>query len=353
MSTWYKRDMTAPQSLSRSVHEATQLRDAWYAVARSAEVGPSRPLERVIVGERIALYRSAAGVHALAARCPHRGANLADGRVSDGCLRCPYHGWAFDGGGQCVEVPSNPPGQRIPSDFAVPAFAALERDGFVWVCVGDPPQEPPALPMLADGSLTGFTIADVIDIPFDWWVENVLDVSHVAVAHGASYAAADARIGSFTVERWDDDRGYSASVELAQRYSFWARLLHHSVSHFAMRVRIEVWMPGTVVFHVELPGARKQVIVTLAAPVDGSRTRYYVIPLRNYYRFPGANLIGEHFTRKVLDEDIELGRRSLAPITLAVESPRSVAADAPSLEYLRLLRRWARRELGGSKYQEP
>jgi phenylpropionate dioxygenase-like ring-hydroxylating dioxygenase large terminal subunit len=38
--------------------------------------------------------------------CPHRLAPLSEGRVVDGGLECPYHGWQFEGaGGGCVAIP--------------------------------------------------------------------------------------------------------------------------------------------------------------------------------------------------------------------------------------------------------
>jgi len=30
------------------------------------------------------------------------------GRVQDGCLICPYHGWNYDASGQCVRMPAHP-----------------------------------------------------------------------------------------------------------------------------------------------------------------------------------------------------------------------------------------------------
>lgn len=336
--------MTSPLARPPVGPVATQLRDAWYVVARSSDLRGA-PIERTVAGQRLALFRGPKTVHAVAAQCPHRGANLAEGSVIDGCVRCPYHGWSFDGSGRCVHIPSNPADLRIPAEFAVASYRCREQDGFVWVSVGDPPADPPDLPWVHDRALTGFTMQGEVGLAFDWWVENVLDVSHVAIAHGGSYAAEDATVGPFEVERWEDDAGYTASVELAQRYGFWTRLLHQSARHFTMQVRIEVSMPGTVVFCVDMPGGRKQVIVTLATPVDDVTTRYFIVPLRNYFRWPGANAIGRYFTQKVLDEDIALGHASLAPITLAVASARSVRADTPSIEFLRLLRIWSRREL--------
>ena len=72
------------------------------------------PGERRMVelgGHRIGLYRVGEDLHALADRCPHRGAPLCSGSVAtsidvrdgelvlgtrNGTLRCPWHKWEFD-----------------------------------------------------------------------------------------------------------------------------------------------------------------------------------------------------------------------------------------------------------------
>ena len=41
----------------------------------------------------------------VAFRCAHRGTQLSVGWVEDDCIRCRYHGWRYDGSGQCVEQP--------------------------------------------------------------------------------------------------------------------------------------------------------------------------------------------------------------------------------------------------------
>ncbi|MDA8391290.1 MAG: Rieske 2Fe-2S domain-containing protein [Actinomycetota bacterium] len=62
-------------------------------------------LERIPVGEGrevdlggllVAVFRTRSGsVHALEARCPHRGGPLADGLVDSTSVVCPLHGWRF------------------------------------------------------------------------------------------------------------------------------------------------------------------------------------------------------------------------------------------------------------------
>src|SRR5690554_5859080 len=39
--------------------------------------------------------------------CPHAGASLSAGFVDDGCILCPWHGWAFDAhDGRCPDNPA-------------------------------------------------------------------------------------------------------------------------------------------------------------------------------------------------------------------------------------------------------
>ena len=49
-----------------------------------------------------------AQVGLLANNCPHRGASLFFGRNEEDGLRCVYHGWKFDVGGRCVDMPNEP-----------------------------------------------------------------------------------------------------------------------------------------------------------------------------------------------------------------------------------------------------
>jgi len=46
-------------------------------------------------GERIAIVRAGDQVAALHGVCAHQGGPLSEGRVLDGCLTCPWHGWQY------------------------------------------------------------------------------------------------------------------------------------------------------------------------------------------------------------------------------------------------------------------
>jgi nitrite reductase/ring-hydroxylating ferredoxin subunit len=46
-------------------------------------------------GERIAVFRHAGGLSAVTNVCAHQGGPLSEGRVIDGCITCPWHGWQY------------------------------------------------------------------------------------------------------------------------------------------------------------------------------------------------------------------------------------------------------------------
>src|SRR6266542_3694406 len=75
-----------------------------------AHTGPGTPAGRFL-REDYTLYRGEEGqVHLVDFRCAHRGTQLSTGWVEGDCIRCFYHGWKYDGAGQCVEQPAEDAG---------------------------------------------------------------------------------------------------------------------------------------------------------------------------------------------------------------------------------------------------
>ena len=83
------------------------MRMFWQPVYRSQDLdaGYTKPL--MIMSEEFTLYRGKSGTaYAVAFRCAHRGTQLSVGKVEGENIRCFYHGWMYDGSGQCVEQPA-------------------------------------------------------------------------------------------------------------------------------------------------------------------------------------------------------------------------------------------------------
>ena len=122
------------------------MRRYWQPAALIDELPDERPVRAVtLLGENLVLFRNPDGTYALMDRhCPHRGADLCFGRLEDGGLRCPFHGWLFDPSGQCIEQPAEPDGSRFHEKIRQTAYPCVERSGIVFAYMG--PGEPPEFP---------------------------------------------------------------------------------------------------------------------------------------------------------------------------------------------------------------
>ncbi|WP_018411404.1 aromatic ring-hydroxylating dioxygenase subunit alpha [Methyloversatilis thermotolerans] len=122
------------------------LRRYWQPVALEDELAGPRPVRAVrVLGQDLVLFRDEQGRLALIDRdCPHRGADLAFGRLEDGGLRCPFHGWLFDATGQCIDTPAEPEGSRLCTRIRQRAYPVQLRGGIVFGYLGE--GEAPAFP---------------------------------------------------------------------------------------------------------------------------------------------------------------------------------------------------------------
>lgn len=122
------------------------LRQYWQPVALAEELGEPRALRPVrLMGQDYVLFRDQAGRLGMLDRaCPHRGADLAYGRLEDGGLRCLFHGWLFDVKGRCLEMPAEPPGVRFCERVRQGAYPVQEKSGVIFAFVGT--GAPPAFP---------------------------------------------------------------------------------------------------------------------------------------------------------------------------------------------------------------
>ena len=159
------------------------LRLFWQPVACSHELLAGRPLPARILGEDFTLYRGASGAsYLIGARCAHRGTQLSVGTVEGECIRCFYHGWKYDGAGQCVEQPAE--GQSFADKVRIPSYPVKEYIGLIFAFLGE--GEPPPLPRYPRFESADITL-DVAGLRricnYFNNVDNSLDNAHVRFVH--------------------------------------------------------------------------------------------------------------------------------------------------------------------------
>src|SRR6187401_2988909 len=109
--------------------------NVWTIVAGSRDVRPGKLHPKTIAGERVVLFRDAGGrPAALIDRCPHRGVALSLGKLCDGVVECPFHGWRFDATGANRLVPWNPDAKR--EGLGATALPIREIAGLLWLHTG-------------------------------------------------------------------------------------------------------------------------------------------------------------------------------------------------------------------------
>ena len=167
-------------------------------------------------------------VAAMADRCPHRFAPLSLGTRDDDNVVCGYHGLTFAPDGQCVR---NPFSERIPSTFRVRTYTALERDGIVWLWLGEPEaayeSRIPDFGFLPDTaasrSVHGYTL---MQANYEYGTDNLLDLSHIEFVHKGTFAGLlklHHQLQSAARERW------AAGEAKPVLHSFSGKLDHYRI----------------------------------------------------------------------------------------------------------------------------
>ena len=131
--------------------------------------------------------------------CPHLNANLADGRVEDDRLICPFHGWEFNKSGKCQHIPYSD--HEPPEKAKTGAWTVKENWGLILVWYHSDGLAPDwdtegYLPELADYKYRGYT-SDILNIHLQDFAENGADYAHFNFVHKPAYYTLFQQIRSF------------------------------------------------------------------------------------------------------------------------------------------------------------
>jgi phenylpropionate dioxygenase-like ring-hydroxylating dioxygenase large terminal subunit len=169
-------------------HTTLPLPNGWFAVAWSRDLVAGDVRRVHYFEEDLVLFRTRSGAaKVLDGHCPHLGAHLAEGgRVIGEAIRCPFHGWQFDGHGRCVEIPYC---KRIPPRAVTRAWDVLERNGMIFVwrhAEAKPPDwEVPAFRELEDPAWTEPRTFEIeVPVHMQEMHENNNDPVHFHFVHG-------------------------------------------------------------------------------------------------------------------------------------------------------------------------
>ena len=295
---------------------AQALRRSWFPVARLVDL--QQPQSATLLGQRLVVYRTASGRVAVHdARCIHRGADLALGKVCGEAIACPYHGWRFAAdSGRCEHIPSLDDQSKIHPRAAVATFPAVERYGHVWTCLGDPLR-----PMYDPDEWRGLDFVwkagEILDSPTGVGIaiENFADVSHFAFIHAGMMGASSPVIEPLNVRR----QGFDVWMDrpLAAGNGEWAKDGNCMMGY-------HIVAPGFIAITYDYERLGKRIVAGFPSPVEYDRVRIFW-GVANERDYRGADL-----AECLRIEDL-LYREDL-PVAERIR-PREIDWDGDAVEY--------------------
>ncbi|MBV9120788.1 MAG: Rieske 2Fe-2S domain-containing protein [Chloroflexi bacterium] len=170
---------TGPETLA-----GRYMRLFWQPVylARKLETGRAVPIR--IMSEDFALYRGEGGTpYCVGLRCAHRGTVLNAGWVEGDCIRCPYHGWKYDGTGQCVEQPLEGEKSGFARKVRIGGYPTREYLGLVYVYFG--PGDAPEFPRYPEWEHARMVVPMIDVRPCNYFqnIDNFMDEGHLSFTH--------------------------------------------------------------------------------------------------------------------------------------------------------------------------
>ncbi|WP_372865343.1 Rieske 2Fe-2S domain-containing protein [Spongiibacter sp.] len=193
----------------------------WFQVLYSQQlaVGQSLPLE--YFGQELVIFRTESGeAKVLDAYCPHMGAHLGYGirdqagggsRVVGDSIVCPFHGWQFNGDGECTGIPY---AERMPPrvqrcEKLIPSWPVRELNQCIYVWYHPEDLEPLFEPPVIEEATLGAGDWGELKI-YQWDIathpqeigENAVDAAHFRFVHGTP------EVPEPTVIRFDEHRRF-------------------------------------------------------------------------------------------------------------------------------------------------
>ncbi|MHB8962306.1 MAG: Rieske 2Fe-2S domain-containing protein [Saccharofermentanales bacterium] len=260
------------------------IRNQWYGILDAKELGKRGSIGVTRMGEKLVLWRSAdGGIHCIFDQCCHRGASLSKGTVDHDTVRCPFHGFAYDGSGKVVLIPANGKNAPVPERYKVNAYTVREKYGFIWLWYGESTDDLPEIPFfeyLAEGfSYGGFS--ENWPVHYTRAVENQLDVVHLPFVHTNSIGRGGRTLVNGPVVTWEKNR-MTFYVDNEPDDGKKVPLKPGEIVNYKDMFSLQFQMPN--LWQNRISDSVR--IVAVFAPVDESNTHIYLRFYQNFMKLP-------------------------------------------------------------------
>jgi vanillate O-demethylase monooxygenase subunit len=323
-----------PRDCSFTQNNWTVLSRFWHVVAFADEVTDA-PVPVKLLDVPLVLFRGGDGaVTAAHDVCPHRGSLLSQGKVNDGALTCPYHGFRYDGSGRCVHVPSNKPGAKIPDRLHLSLISVREHANLIWVCLdGEGTVSVPDWSELAADGLQNYHLPGIeAATSATRFCENFNDVAHFAFVHAGTFGGGCKQVvDEHAVTRTERGLHHALVIEQIDRVTLDGSEELTTAAHYSY----DFTFPFANKMHIRFDEDRSQHIFAAVTPISSARCRVHMQFARDHDLDQPIEESLE-FERAVTAEDLEVIEKvSPAESPLDLSEEFHVAADRWSVAFRR------------------
>lgn len=285
----------------------------WYVILDSREIKKNRIIGFRRFGENLVAWRDCNGqIAVFRDRCPHRGIKLSLGKVKEGHIQCPFHGFEYDPAGKCKLIPANGKAATVPDHIRTTAYPVTEANGFIYAWyTPDPdktgmpgPSDIPTVPWFddIDSSFSSSSFTDLWKAHYSRAIENQLDVVHVPFIHRTTIGRG---IGPMVNGPYTETSDKGLKFWPSNTMDSGQRALRPDEMKEPVRqgVFISFLFPNLWQNHI-MDSFR---IVVAFAPVDDANTLFYLRTYQKMIKVPVLkelfSLVNRYFNRIVLHQD--------------------------------------------------
>ena len=311
------------------------LRRFWYPVLPMADL-TDVPRSFQLLNQPLVLWLTAEGrPAALADRCCHRSARLSAGKVIEGCVRCPYHGWSYSETGQCVNVPQMDATDEIPATYRVPAYLCEARYGYVWVCLDPDPLLP--VPQIPEAEDAGNRLISQFYEPWQCsglrLMENSFDNAHFSIVHAPSFGVqAQPRPAKSKLVTLENDMGLKiySTVPVVNPPSQ-QKNLNIPDGETVREIESTWYMPFARTLKITYPNGLMHLIFTAATPVSDRTSQIVQFCIRNDTEADASVESINAFDRQVVSEDKVVLETTDYDTPIEVSAEQHMPSDKPGI----------------------
>ena len=304
-----KRQLTIPQESKitnnaridyNNLSEQDMFDLQWYVIGEEKDFITNKPNKVTVWDNNYVVWKNLNNTYvALDDACPHKGASLSCGKVTNGNIMCPYHGYEFNDNGILEKVPGI---CFKPSEvYNLKKYDVVKKNGWIYLNT-----------MLNNGNFTenifveedAYTDCKVIYQNFDFNAysrlvsENSLDIMHIAYVHTFGNAENPNPTYEDPPKRKDKFH-YKTTYEYISGKDSMARQVFKMDN---ITVENEFVLPHTTIARVYF-GGFVNTVVTFALPISYTKTKLFVKTYRNFWNNVLGDLASEYMMYNTVMQD--------------------------------------------------